>query len=63
MNNNNKSHISFWFWVAGYMFTLGYMSSIINLESMKWWQQILTLIATYVFWPLVLGSYIGTALK
>ena len=43
------------FWVAGYMFCLGYIGFPPAFFEYSFWEQCVTVILSFVLWPLLLG--------
>ena len=45
-----------WFWMMGFLFTMGYTGLEI---SGVWWRQVFEIVGMYILWPAVLGLRLG----
>jgi hypothetical protein len=54
----NTSNISGALWTAGFMFTAGYCD--LRVDSLGFIEGLVSLLFSYIFWPLVLGIHIRT---
>ena len=58
--DQNSSNISWVFWIAGFLFTVGFTGLLSDpqFNMANWWEKILVGIVVYILWPLFLGSYL-----
>ena len=47
------------FWMAGFLFSLGYVGLDPLLGTYPLWQQVLIMVGSFVVWPLALGSHLA----
>lgn len=47
------------FWIAGFLFTLGYVGVDPVLDTYPAWKQVLIWIGSYWLWPLILGDHLS----
>lgn len=62
MDDDKKISIKlswFPFWMAGFLFTVGYGGVDPLINTFPWWKQIFCWIASYILWPLLLGAKLG----
>ena len=53
------SSISFYFWAAGFLFTIGYVPVFELFKVKGLLAEILTTLMTLLLWPAILGDYLG----
>jgi hypothetical protein len=53
----NQSHITFYFWLAGWMFTFGIGAFDTHYQAMFWYEECFHIISTFACWPFYLGFF------
>ena len=43
------------FWMAGFLFTVGYVFDPVIVASQTWYESVIATVLTYIMWPLILG--------
>ena len=57
INNINLSWK--WFWVAGWLFTVGFVGFSPTLGNETFWTKSVVYVVSYLFWPMILGLHLG----
>lgn len=55
----NMTTIGALFWLAGFLFQVGFSNELLWVESEKWFENIIVIGIRYIGWPFFLGLELG----
>ena len=54
---NNNNNFTYYFWSAGWLFTLGIYGGIAGFETADTIHKVIKIVASWAFWPYILGTF------